>query len=793
MFLLRSCRAPLAFLRTGGRALLLILLWSVALTAQDAVPKIKSIEIQGLQQVSRDAVLFYLGIKEGDPFDGSKLQAALPKLLDSHLVSDCRIQADVQEDGVRLVLQIVERPLLKEIAFKGNKALSSNQIKDKIKEKKIALTEGREYTEEGVQQVRTLIKDAYKEIGYPATEVKVSAEAAKGGHGQKVTFAVDEGTKVPIGRITFIGNTLFSQQRLRWAMKKTKQHSLISLMTKHELYSAENFREDAEKIKALYRAKGYKDVKIGEPKIESYIVDPKKNKKRIALTVSIEEGPQFFIRNIRIKGATLFPADVLMKEIKLVHGQILNFQKLQDAIKTITDRYNSRGYITAYINPVFDEVGGQSNLLDITLDVDESGQYRLGRIEFSGNSKTLDKVLRRELAVTEGEVFNADAFRKSLLRVNQLGFFKLNEEKPVDTDIDSQNKLINFTIYGQEAAKSDVQFAAGYSQLDGLFGQFMFNTRNFLGRGETLSLSYQNGKRNTYYDLTYSNPWFLDTSNALSASIYDRELDYPTFNRKSKGIGLGYGFRLGTFSLLNFYYNDEDITAIMNRSLRYGDQGSHPRPVEDPSIGGNYANVTATSSSFTPSFTYNTKDDPMDPFKGVSYRISARYSGGPFGGSVDLFEPITGFTLYQPIMKDWTTAANMEVGQIFKTSNTEVPSYERFFMGGETSVRGFSYRSIYPIDPVTGIYGGTKYIQLNFESIWRLQQAFRFVVFFDAGNTWLDSQNFNLFGLRSAAGVEFRIFLPVFMAPLRFIYGVNLVPKPGEDHSNFQFTIGTSF
>jgi len=364
----------------------------------------------------------------------------------------------------------------------------------------------------------------------------------------------------------------------------------------------------------------------------------------------------------------------------------------------------------------------------------------------------------------------------------------------VDSDVDAENKQINFTINGQEAAKSDVQFAAGYSEVDGFFGQFMFNTRNFLGRGETLTLAYQNGRRSTFYDLTYSNPWFLDTNNSFSASIYKRSLDYPTFSRDSSGLGTGYGFRLGTFSALNFYYNYENIKAVPNMAFRYrGEDGHHSRPLEDPTIGGNYAIVKGNSSSFTPSIAYNTKDDPFDPFKGMSTRLSLRYSGGPMGGSIDLFKPEAGFTLYQPLKRNWTTVGNIEIGEIFRTGNTKIPAYERYYLGGEYSLRGFPYRSIYPVDPVTGMMGGTKYLQINLESIWRVQQAFRIVLFFDAGNAWLDSQSYDLTRLRTSAGAEFRIFLPVFMAPLRFIYGINLAPKRGEDKTNFQFTIGTSF
>ena len=776
-------------------AMLLCLAAALPLAAQDA-PLVTAIDVVGANRISRETILFYLGVHEGDALDLEKLRANTRKLIDANLTADLQIRAEETDGGVRLVVEVAERPLLKTLAFKGNKALSANQLRDKFKEKKLGLVEGRELIESLVQKSKVIIQEAYKEIGYPATEVTVKVEDAGPGQ-EKLTLLVDEGTKVPIGDIEFAGNTLFSEKRLRWAMKKTKEHSYISMISKHNLYTAENFRADADKIKALYKAKGYKDIKVGEPRLETYAPNPDKpKKKRLKLTIPIEEGRQFFIRNVSIAGASVFTSDRLLKDIKLSHGEILNFQKLQDVSTSIQDLYNSKGYISAGITPQFEEVGGEENLLDIALQVEEGEQFRVGRVEFKGNTKTLDKVLRRELGINEGEIFNAASFRINLMRLNQLGYFKLNEEKPVEPDIDPEEKQVNLTLFGEEAAKTDLQFAAGYSEVDGFFGQFSFSTRNFLGRGETLSLGYQNGRRRTFYELAYMNPWFMDTPHSLSGTLYNRQLDYPTFTRQSNGVGVGYGYRLATFSSLTFYYNYERIRAQQDKDLRYPwEDGDHRRPLEDPNIGGMYRETRGTSSSITPSLRWDTRDDPFDPFKGMAFSASARYSGGGLGGTIDLFKPEVSFSLYQPLRRNWTTMIHTEIGSIIKTGNA-IPSYERYFLGGENSLRGFSWRSIYPVDSEKGTLGGTKYLQVNLDSIWRLQSAFRFVLFLDAGYAWDDATSYrrmSLGDLRYSTGFELRIFMPVFTAPLRFIYGIILDPLSGEDRTNFQFTIGTSF
>ncbi|MEJ5166766.1 MAG: outer membrane protein assembly factor BamA [Thermoanaerobaculia bacterium] len=771
----------------------LFLFFNLTIFAEE---KILTINISGNSTLSSQTILYYLGLKEGEILNPSELNKNLRKFLDTNLISDCKIMAEEVEGGIILYIFVVEKPKLMKLNFKGTKALSPNQIRDKFKEKGVPLTEGVEISDTIIQKAKTVILDAYSEIGYPAASVEMVIENYEKG-GKSLTILIDEGTKVPIGKIEFLGNTVFSPRRLKWTMKKTKESNIVSALSKHNLYSVENFKEDSNKIKLLYKKYGYKDIKIGEPKVETYEIvkkGGKKIKKRLKLTIPIEEGSQFRIRNINIEGATILSPEIIKKEIKFSYGEVLNFQKLNEIVEGLQELYNRRGYITASITPQFIDVEGEKNLLDINLKIEEGDQYRLGKLEFKGNTKTMDKVLRREFLIDEGQVFNASSFKQSLFRVNQLGFFKLNEQKPVDFDINPEEKTVDMTVFGEESSRSDLQFAAGWSESEGFFGQFFFNTRNFLGRGEVLSLGYQSGKRRTFYEINYTNPYFLDTPNSLSFSLFRRSLNYPRFDRESKGFGFGYGLRLGAFTGMMINYGYEDINMVTDKSYRYPpDDGRHERPVEDPVLWGSFRDLKGTSSSITPAFYLNTKDDPFDTKKGIFFRLSTRWSGAGLGGTIDLFKPETSFTIYHPLKRNWIFAFNLEAGRIYNLGDDDLPAYERYFLGGEYSMRGFSWRSIYPTNPKDGTIGGNKFVQFNLESIWRIQQPFRFVVFLDAGNTWGEWERTDLGNLRYSTGIEFRIFLPVFMAPLRFIYGIVLDPKPGEDRTNFQFTIGTSF
>ncbi len=420
-------------------------------------------------------------------------------------------------------------------------------------------------------------------------------------------------------------------------------------------------------------------------------------------------------------------------------------------------------------------------------------------------------MLRRELRLYEGGLMNVTAIRNSVLKVNQLGYFKLNEEDPVEIDTDTESKKVNLVFKGDEADRTELQFGGGWSELDGFFGQFAINTKNFLGRGEQVGVSLQTGKLRDFFDLSYYVPWFLDRPQSIGIRAYDQSLEYELVSdqerylRNSKGAVLTYGRNFRLFQSASISYN----------SSRYDDE---TRIIaQDPAVTGvplpegiNPGDVITTrleiyNSSLRPAYVFDSRDNPFEP----TPRQATVPGGGVrrrLPGRRQLLHPAGGDGQHLPageqLPHPHDLRAQRRGGPDRRRSATdELSSLERFFLGGENSIRGHRFRSIFlrddngdPLrDPGGFILGGDSFIQFNLEYHFLLGGPFRVLLFADAGNVFGESQQFDLSNLRYTAGVELRVFLPVFGAPLRFIYAKNLDPLPQDSFEDFQFSIGTSF
>lgn len=409
---------------------------------------------------------------------------------------------------------------------------------------------------------------------------------------------------------------------------------------------------------------------------------------------------------------------------------------------------------------------------------------------------------------------NMSAFKRSMFKVNQLGFFKLTED-PVDLNVDNEARVVNVTIRGQEVGRTDIQFGAGYSELDKLFATFMFNTRNLMGRGENLGVAVTSGKRASAYTLSFTDPYFLDRNMLFGGSLYNSRQDFPLLDRKAKGGSLIWGLGIGFFTRITTIYSYEDTfaRAVAQRQIPIGEGPPIPRrrplpppypemPVPDL-FREEFSGVT---SSFTPIFMFDSRDDPFDPNQGLSYFARVRYAGGPLGGDFDYVRPELGASYFHPLSRRTILAANWEGGIILPFSGSEIPFYDRYRMGGERSLRGLPSWRVYPrrrdgsffITDRGALLGGDRYLQLNLEYQIKVGGPVKFILFSDIGNTWHEEQGWDLSLMRYTFGAELRVFLPIFQAPLRFIYGVNPWPKAlpfgeKEKRSDFEFSVGTTF
>jgi outer membrane protein insertion porin family len=793
--------------------------------------RLAAIEVKGLKSLSEETMIYYLGLEIGKPLDEEQLNKSIKSLWERGLVDDVKLDYASVPNGVKLTVTVSERPILKSIDYEGLKRLSKTDIQDKIATQRIHVREGEPLSLGELQRVKTLIEDLYREKGYRFAQASYKVQDLAGNEKQ-VIFKVDEGDRVRIAKIAFTGNHVLGKLRLHFAMKDTKESNWITRILKKDVYDPAKLQDDLDKIRDLYKSEGYKNVAIGEPKIEVKAKNPnaalaKDQQRRMFITIPIEESDRWKLGKVTLDGNKVYPDVVLRRAFKMKPGDWLRSKEFDEEIKKVNDTYHNTGYVFARIDP--EVIERPNNVADVLVHVTEGEQFKVGRIEFQGNERTQDKVLRREVRLFEGGLVNIGAVKNSVLKINQLGYFKLNEEDPVDIDTNSEKKEVNLLFKGAESNRTQLQFGGGWSELDGFFVQFSVSTKNFLGRGESVGVSVQTGYYRKVYDLTYNIPWWLDKPQNLGFRAFISDLDYTALNtdyiENAKGIVLSYGRNLGLFNSWSVAYNytkhndsENLLTPISGvtgtTGVNTGTLGpiTNTLPVQQFFI---------NTSSIKPAWNYDSRDNPFQPTRGLKVAGSVEYGGGPLGGNDNFLRPDLDIAIFRPVTTTGLKtvfAFNAEAGLLHPTTNKALSPLEYFFIGGENSIRGMRFRSVTVrdsngnavFDPTTeaGV-GGDKYVTFNTEFHFLVGGPFRILAFFDAGNVYGfvpcagglairapdcgHDQGWELNDLRKTAGIELRVTLPILGAPLRFIYSKNLQPLPLDEFETFQFSIGTSF
>jgi outer membrane protein insertion porin family len=789
------------------------------LTPVGPADRIVGLRVLGYQTVSPETIAHYLGVRVGDPYDPEKIRSNFQALWDVGLLENVSVEAERGPGGVTLVVTIEERPTISAIEYSGNKKVSTSDIRDKLKEQKIDVKQGAPLSLREIAKTRSAIADLYVEKGFRSATIDYRIDDVSKTE-KKVVFVIDEGEKVKIASIDFEGNTVLSDRRLRMAMKKTKVNVFWRIASDKTIYNQANYDEDVENVKAVYQSRGYKDVVVKDPKIDIFVKNPnakpKNIKRRARITIPIVEGERFYTGEIQVVRVnqqgqpadppepTVIPASQLIKEFyELPPGSVLNRERLIEALQRIEMRYKSRGYIYWYADPAYTEVA--DHRVNVEVKIYEGDKFYLGHLEVKGNTTTRDKVIRREFALDEGDVMNMEAVKKSLQKLQQLGYFKISEEP--EFSVRPEQKKVDLVIKGTEASRNEIQFGAGYSALDGFFGQFSFQTRNFLGRGEVIGAAAQLGRISNYYDVSYTVPWFMDRNQTVGVSLFRRNVEYLNIDEKRQGGTTFYGRGIGLFDSWSVLYSYEDVKA--NFPVR----GAQVPPGQ-PAPPEKFTEVTGLTSSLTPGYRFDSRNDPFDPNRGYRMYLTAQFAGSVLGGNQEFVKPLFGGSTYVPLRfpRHAYLGLNLEAGYVAPFSG-DIPIFERFQIGGESSLRGFRTGSILPLtdndqiftDEAGRILGGDKYLLLNVEYVFASLGPAKVLAFVDVGNVYHESQTLDLTHVRSSVGAELRIFLPIFQAPLRFIYSFNLDPKTPTDQfgfpinrlkerrSGFDFSIGRTF
>lgn len=763
---------------------------------------VERFEATGNTSVASDTIRIYLGVIPGEPYQPAVVQRNFLNLWQTGLFDDIRVEADQGEKGVIVRAVVKERPRIGAVEFRGNKELNNQKINEALEREKIDLHVGNTIEQTLVRRAAETIKRTYSEGGFEGVLVDSITEDMLEPGEKKIVFVINEGIKAKVAGIDFVGNRKFSDGRLRSQMKDVKKHNLITWVRKKNLYIPSKLDEDLERVKNYYQDHGYQDVAFGDPQITTI----GKRKPRVKITIPVKEGEVHTFGTVTVEGNKVFTSDQIIGDWPLKKGETLRRKPIQARVDAFGEAYRTRGYIYAYVDPEYIDKG--NNVVDVNMRVFEGEQFRLGRLEFEGNSTTKDKVLRREIFLEEGQVMNMEAFKQSVYKLGQLGYFKVTENP--DFKVNPDSKTVDILVKGIEEGKNDIQFGGGYSEGGGFFVQAQFSTRNFLGEGENFGLSYQRGRRTNFFSISYADPWFMDTPNSLGISLYNTQQTPPRsfgYERTAKGGTLAYGYRLGRFDSLSVLYGFD------KSHYRY-DVNETPDPNGNIPVG--LAQILDfTTSTVIPSYRYDSRDHPFDPQRGSRVTLAVAYAGGPLGGTVEMLKPTLTLTRMFRMSRRSSFSVNAEGGYIkpFRencaytyedlskdTNELCVQDSDRFIVGGEFSVRGFQYGTLGPYEVFGGIprpRGGYKYHVYNVEYILRVNDPLRFVLWADAGRAYGYRESFDPAKLRYSAGAELRIFLPVFQFPLRFIYAFNPRPEPDDKTFNkfeaFQFTIGNTF
>jgi outer membrane protein insertion porin family len=815
------------------RLCLMILLLGAAPPApgQTSPSKVARIEIKhvGPQQVSDELIRANIRVKPGDTYMRPAIYDDVRNLYGTGFFYNIRVNEDLTSSGVVLTYVVQGNPRVTDIRFEGNKKYS-----DKKLEKKLTAKVGEPFNERKLFTDSQEIQKMYQKAGYPRTEVKYSFNIDESAGRATVTFQIAESPKVKIERVEFTDASAFTQKRLRKVIK-TRKHWMFSWLTGSGVLKDEQFEDDRERLAEFYRDHGYIDFEIRDVKF----LYP--NPKRMVVQFSIYEGKEYHVGAVKFTGNQVFTTAQITNGVHAlqVHktkgklgpnglpmdvGDVFSPKGLAKDIEAVEDFYGSKGYIdvtTSSRNLVVSRIPNtETGTMDLEFKIDEGQKYKIEKIEIRGNTKTKDKVIRRELAVSPGETFDMVRVKLSKQRLEGLQYFEKVDARPENSDVVGGKNLV---IGVDEKNTGNLTIGAGFSSIDSIVGfaevtqgNFdLFHPPTFTGGGQKFRLRVQMGTERQDYEIQFIEPWFLGRKLALGVDLYYRELNFQSVNdmydeiraggRVSLTRALGNEFLIGSVS-----YTLENIGIKLN-SPYHGplhtsriDPGSPYGYVTGPGAGGppqfipaNVPPSILAEKGYTllprlgASLAYDTRNNVQLPNKGQRTELLGQFAGGPLGGDKEFYKlELTSAWYFPGFAKGHVFELIGRTGAADSLENEDVPFYDRYYLGGMYTLRGFKYRRVSPRDPgFNEPVGGDTFWFGSAEYSIPIIERLRFAVFYDIGNVQADSYDYNFTDFSDNWGVGLRLNLPI--GPLRLDYGIPINhDKYNSSSGQFQFGVG---
>jgi outer membrane protein insertion porin family len=731
---------------------------------------VEEVDIVGNRRLRKEDILYYIQTRPGDPYNPDRVNADLQTILSLTFFDKVATRVTVEDaprGGVRVVFEVKELPIIRDIQFEGLKSVTESDVLKAFREKRVGVSKESIFDPVKMRNAQRILKELLAAKGHPNAIVSASDEAVSA-TSTAITFVVNEGARVRVAEIRFEGSHVFKSSVLREHMKYVKEAGLITRFRDEDILDREKLDYDLHQVDQYMKSKGYLQARHGEPKIEG--LGPKRTgfpvlplplissvDDTLRITVPITDGKLFRVGDVKIEGNSIFSENVIKAFIGLQKGEVANGEALSKGLyENLKKAYGNQGFIqyTAEVTPTFKDNPGNANegVADFVITIDEGKQFTLRRLEFTGNTFTRDNVLRREVLINEGDIYNQGYFEFSVTRLNQLGYFDpIDKEKDVDMKENDEEGLVDVTLKVKEKGRQQISFNGGISGIGGTFFGLDYSTNNLFGRGEVLALQLAAGNRQRSFQFSFTEPYIRNRPISAGFSLFAYSQKFfgeGTFlSQNANAIAGAVGSQTGNLqdffntdeqnlftrnsiggslfasAPLSEFYRKRPFTQFSRVGLSYQLSESN---VKDPPVNSSsnttqfipvvYAQPNIITSRVTGSFVYDTRNASMDPTKGRSVSASLGFSG--LLGDVRSYEPTLEYTQFIPIRHKRSEfpqvfGFRILLGTVGSFATTEkvrnanslafvdgVPIYERFFLGDEFTIRGYNVRSISPVTPL---------------------------------------------------------------------------------------------
>ena len=750
-------------LRVFGSALIVFLAFEGLLWAQLPGNRIQHIKVEGNRHIETQAIVGQLSLKIGDPFSKDRVRQQIQQIYSMGFFEEVDVSTDVATDGVVVVFRVKEKPFTVEVVYDGNDELSDDNLGEKNTIRNQTFLD-QEQVKVSVENFRKL----YEEKGYYDVQIIPIVDLVEEGQA-RLTYFIEEGQKAYIKTIIFEGKNVLEDKELSKLMANQEYHWLWSLFSDRGVLRREEISNDVERVKEIYMNKGYLDIQVGLPRID---LDEKKE--WFSLIFPIVEGEPYILGQVQYEGNSLFSEEELQEGLAIQSGHVFQRARIRDEITRLTDLYGSQGYAFTEVNPSI-EPDRTTRSARIIFVIDEGEMVRIKNIRITGNNKTRDNVIRRELRLDERDMIDSPAIKRSFERLNNLNFFETVEILPKQISPGE----VDLDVKVKEKPTGSFSIGGGFSTLDQFTLIADITEGNFLGRGYMARIRGQLGGRRTIGTITFRNPAIFDTLTSFQTDVFSSRTDFLTFLEKKKGANLTFGrgfseFLTGTFTFVAEKIKIDDVDDDANDIVQ--DQEG-----------------TQSTTGFRASLFRDSRDFYLDPRSGSRVGVRTSFGTDKLGGSNNFYSVSFDALRYTPLpFWDFRHAIRGRVGYGSGFSGEDFPISEFFYVGGINTVRGFKFGRAGPVTDGNDPEGGNKQLILNNDLIFPLLSDAKLngVLFFDYGKGFAEGDGLDL-DLRAAAGVEVRWLSP--FGPLRAAFGRPLDGPSKDKDWVFEFSVGSVF